>query len=79
MAQKLDPRERLEALASLPGWQEVEGRDAICRQFRFRNFNQAFGFMTQVALLAEKMDHHPEWTLKSNSLTIGLSTHEIGG
>lgn len=79
MAQKLDPRERLEALASLPGWQEVEGRDAICRQFRFRNFNQAFGFMTQVALLAEKMDHHPEWFNVYNKVDVTLTTHDANG
>lgn len=61
MAQKLTAEARKSALAKLSGWSEVAGRDAITRKFIFKDFNQAFGFMTRAALVAEKMDHHPEW------------------
>ena len=61
MAQKLTADARKTALAKLAGWSEVQGRDAITRKFVFKDFNQAFGFMTRAALVAEKMDHHPEW------------------
>ena len=79
MAHKLNPVERREALATLTDWHEVDGRDAICRQFKFRNFNQAFGFMTRVALLAEKIDHHPEWSNAYNTVEVTLATHDAGG
>ena len=79
MAQKLSREERQEALATLPDWLDVEGRDAICRQFKFRNFNEAFGFMTRVALLAEKMDHHPEWSNVYNKVEVTLTTHDAKG
>ena len=71
--------ERAEALASLPGWDLVEGRDAIRRRFRFSGFGEAFGFMTRVALIAEKMDHHPEWSNVYDRVEIVLSTHDAGG
>jgi 4a-hydroxytetrahydrobiopterin dehydratase len=74
--QKLDIKE---ALASLPGWRKVDGREAIARDFRFADFNAAFGFMTRVALLAEKMDHHPEWFNVYNKVDVTLSTHDAGG
>jgi 4a-hydroxytetrahydrobiopterin dehydratase len=61
MAQKLTGEARKSALARLTGWSEVAGRDAITKKFAFNDFNQAFGFMTRAALVAEKMDHHPEW------------------
>ena len=61
MAQKLNPDARKTALGKLAGWSEVAGRDAISKKFVFKDFNQAFGFMTRAALVAEKMDHHPEW------------------
>ncbi len=61
MAERLNVDERKAALAGLEGWSELDGRDAIARTFVFRNFNEAFGFMTRVALVAEKNDHHPEW------------------
>ena len=61
MAQKLTADARKAALAKLAGWSEVAGRDAISKKFTFKDFNQAFGFMTRAALVAEKMDHHPEW------------------
>ena len=79
--QKLDEEERNTALPSLrkAGWAEVKGRDAICKEFVFKDFNQAFGFMTRVALKAEKMDHHPEWVNVYNKVQISLSTHDCSG
>lgn len=79
--QKLDEEERNVALPSLrkSGWAEVKGRDAIYKEFLFNDFNQAFGFMTRVALKAEKMDHHPEWFNVYNKVQITLSTHDCSG
>lgn len=79
MAARLQGEDRLKALASIPAWQEVEGRDAIARQFRFEDFNAAFGFMTRAALIAEKHDHHPEWFNVYNRVEVTLSTHDAGG
>jgi 4a-hydroxytetrahydrobiopterin dehydratase len=79
MASKLDPAARRDALATLDGWSDVEGRDAITRSFQFKDFNQAFGFMTRVALMAEKMDHHPEWFNVYNKVEVTLATHDAGG
>jgi 4a-hydroxytetrahydrobiopterin dehydratase len=76
---KLDVDARAAALKDLPEWREVDGRDAIARKFQFRDFNQAFAFMTRAALLAEKMDHHPEWFNVYNKVEITLSTHDAGG
>jgi 4a-hydroxytetrahydrobiopterin dehydratase len=76
---KLEIKEREAALAQLSGWRAVEGRDAIAREFRFKDFNAAFGFMTRAALLAEKMDHHPEWFNVYNRVEVTLSTHDAGG
>ncbi len=67
------------ALKDLPRWREVPGRDAIARKFEFQDFNAAFGFMARVALLAEKMDHHPEWSNVYNKVDVTLSTHDAGG
>ena len=67
------------ALESLPGWRAAEGRDALVKSFRFKDFNAAFGFMTRVALLAETMDHHPEWSNVYNRVDVLLATHEAGG
>jgi 4a-hydroxytetrahydrobiopterin dehydratase len=69
------------ALAKLPGWTKAEGggRDAICRTFRFKDFNAAFGFMTRVALMAEKLDHHPEWFNVYNRVEVTLATHDADG
>ena len=61
------------------GWKMVDGRDAIHKEFIFKNFNRAFGFMTRVALQAEKMDHHPEWFNVYNKVQITYSTHSCGG
>ncbi len=77
--EKLDPAARAAALASLPEWHMVEGRDAIARTFKFADFNRAFAFMTRAALLAEKLDHHPEWFNVYNKVEVTLSTHDAGG
>jgi 4a-hydroxytetrahydrobiopterin dehydratase len=79
MAAKLTDERRKAALASLPGWQLVPGRDAIARSFRFKDFNAAFGFMTRAALVAEKLDHHPEWFNVYDKVDVTLSTHDAGG
>jgi 4a-hydroxytetrahydrobiopterin dehydratase len=76
---KLDSAERAAALRGLNGWSEVARRDAITRKFQFEDFNTAFAFMTKVALLAEKMDHHPEWSNVYNTVDVTLSTHDAGG
>jgi 4a-hydroxytetrahydrobiopterin dehydratase len=76
---RLSASERAEALAALSRWSEVEGRDAIARTFTFKNFNQAWGFMSRVALIAEKLDHHPEWFNVYGRVEVTLSTHDVGG
>ena len=67
------------ALARLPLWSAVEGRDAIKRTFKFEDFNAAFGFMTRAALAAEKLDHHPEWFNVYNRVEVLLATHDADG
>jgi 4a-hydroxytetrahydrobiopterin dehydratase len=79
MATKLTPDARKTALAKLPGWSDVPGRDAVTRKFVFKDFNAAFGFMTRAALVAEKMDHHPEWFNVYKNVEVTLSTHDAGG
>ena len=79
MASKLTGTARSDALAALKHWQEVPGRDAIQRSLTFADFNHAWGFMTKVALAAEKADHHPEWSNVYNKVEITLSTHDAGG
>src|SRR5688500_12413843 len=79
MAQKLSPDARKAALAKLAGWSEVQGRDAIAKKFVFKDFNEAFGFMARAALIAEKMDHHPEWFNVYKTVEVTLSTHDAGG
>ena len=79
MAQKLSADSRKAALAKLSGWSEVNGRDAISKKFVFRDFNQAFGFMTRAALVAEKLGHHPEWFNVYKNVEVTLSTHDAGG
>ena len=79
MTSKLDPAARIAALAKLSQWTNVPGRDAIQRTFVFADFNQAFGFMGRVALMAEKMDHHPEWCNVYKTVEVTLSTHDAGG
>lgn len=79
MTPKLTASERTQALAGLTGWSDVAGGDAITRSFRFKDFSQAFSFMTRVALAAERQDHHPEWSNVWNRVEIILSTHDAGG
>ena len=79
MAQRLSGEARKAALARLSGWSEVAGRDAISKKFVFRDFNAAFGFMARVALAAEKLDHHPEWSNVYKTVEVTLSTHDAGG
>jgi 4a-hydroxytetrahydrobiopterin dehydratase len=79
MAAKLSADARKAALARLSGWSEVSGRDAISKKFTFKDFNQAFGFMTRAALVAEKMDHHPEWFNVYKTVEVTLATHDAGG
>ena len=79
MASKLTADARRDALARLLAWSPVEGRDAITRSYKFANFNAAFGFMTRAALIAEKMDHHPEWSNVWNKVDVTLTTHDAGG
>ncbi len=79
MTEKLTGPARQTALATLDGWREAEGRDAIAKDFRFADFNAAFTFMTRVALKAERMDHHPEWSNVYDRVAIVLSTHDAGG
>jgi 4a-hydroxytetrahydrobiopterin dehydratase len=79
MPQKLAGNERTSALAKLTGWTEAKGRDAISKKFTFKDFNEAFGFMTRAALVAEKMDHHPEWFNVYKTVEVTLSTHDAGG
>jgi 4a-hydroxytetrahydrobiopterin dehydratase len=79
MADKLVGDARKAALSGLAGWSEVSGRDAISKTFTFKDFNAAFGFMTRVALVAEKMDHHPEWSNVYRTVAVTLATHDAGG
>lgn len=79
MAGRLSGEARQKALAGVPGWSGVDGRDAIARTFVFRNFNEAFGFMTRAALVAEKMDHHPEWSNVYKTVNVVLTTHDADG
>jgi 4a-hydroxytetrahydrobiopterin dehydratase len=79
MTQRLSAEERKSALAALSGWAEVSGREAIARTYVFKDFNEAFGFMSRAALVAEKSDHHPEWRNVYKTVEVELSTHDAGG
>jgi 4a-hydroxytetrahydrobiopterin dehydratase len=79
MAQKISGEARTRALGRLNGWSIVDGRDAIRKKFGFADFNEAFGFMTRAALVAEKLDHHPEWFNVYKTVEVTLSTHDAGG
>ena len=79
MVQKLSAEDRKAALKDLSGWSEVKGRDAIERTFTFKDFNEANGFMSRAALVAEKNDHHPEWRNVYKTVEVVLATHDAGG
>ncbi len=79
MAEKLQGPARVQALHELNEWSEVDGRDAISKTFTFSNFNQAFGWMSRVAMQAEKVDHHPEWCNVYKTVQVTLTTHDAGG
>ncbi len=79
MIQRLDETARGELSKKLPAWSVVAGRDAIHRAFKFADFSAAWAFMSRVALLAEKHDHHPEWSNVYNKVEITLTTHDAGG
>lgn len=79
MVQKLDDAARSALLTRFPEWAHEPVRDAITRQFKFADFAQAFGFMASVAIIAEKMDHHPEWSNVYNRVDILLTTHDADG
>lgn len=79
MVDKLSTERRQTALLGLPDWRRLGDRDAIARSLKFRNFSEAFGFMARVALAAEKLDHHPEWSNVYNRVEITLTTHDAGG
>ncbi len=79
MAQKLTGQSRTAAVAKLTGWSDVKDRDAIAKRFQFKDFSEAFGFMARAALIAEKLDHHPEWFNVYNKVDVTLSTHDAGG
>ena len=79
MVDKLSGDARTEALAELDGWTEDESGDVIGKTFEFKNFNEAFGFMTRVAMKAERMDHHPEWFNVYKKVVVTLATHDAGG
>jgi len=79
MAERLSAEARKSALQGLPGWSEAKGGEAIARTFTFKDFNEAFGFMTRAALIAEKDDHHPEWRNVYKTVEVVLSTHDAGG
>lgn len=79
MRKRLSVEARNEALTTLSGWRLVDGREAIAKRFVFRDFSEAFGWMTRVALLAETMDHHPEWSNVHRTVEVTLATHDAGG
>lgn len=79
MVEKLKGEARNKALARIKGWKKVKNRDAIEKAYKFKDFNEAFGFMTRVAIKADQMDHHPEWSNVYNNVSITLTTHDAGG
>jgi 4a-hydroxytetrahydrobiopterin dehydratase len=79
MSERLEGQARIKALKTLDGWADVPGRDAIHKTYQFKNFRKAFGFMAEVALVAEKMDHHPEWSNVYGRVDVTLTTHSAKG
>lgn len=78
-AKPLTGVDRAKALHELKGWSEAKGRDAITKTFQFKSFNQAWGWMSRVALFCEKTGHHPEWSNVYGRVEVTLSTHSAGG
>ncbi|MCO5090545.1 4a-hydroxytetrahydrobiopterin dehydratase [Bosea sp. (in: a-proteobacteria)] len=76
---RLSPEAQAEALTTLTGWKPAGAREAIVKRFAFRDFSEAFGWMTRVALLAEAMNHHPEWSNVYRTVDVTLTTHDAGG
>jgi 4a-hydroxytetrahydrobiopterin dehydratase len=79
MTGRLEGAARVKAVQELDDWANVDGRDAIAKTYRFKNFRKAWGFMSQAALIAEKMDHHPEWTNVYGRVDVILTTHSANG
>ena len=79
MAEKLDENAIHQEMQKIDGWEMVDGKDAITKTFKFKNFSQAWAFMSRVSLLAEKMNHHPEWFNVYNRVEVTLNTHDVGG
>ena len=79
MSTKLSAEQRASLSGLLPSWELTEGRDAVSRRFVFEDFTQAWGFMSEVALIAERMNHHPEWFNVYRTVEVTLSTHDAGG
>jgi 4a-hydroxytetrahydrobiopterin dehydratase len=79
MAQRIEGAARVKAVQDLDGWSNVDGRDAIHKTYRFKNFRQAWAFMSEAALIAEKMDHHPEWSNVYGRVDVTLTTHSVNG
>lgn len=79
MVERLKPEDRAAGLKTLQDWHLCDGREAIFKSFKFRDFQEAFGFMTRVALVAEKMNHHPEWSNVYRTVDVTLATHDVGG
>jgi 4a-hydroxytetrahydrobiopterin dehydratase len=79
MVERMSADVRKSAMKELPGWSEVPGREAIQRTFTFKDFNEAFGFMSRAALVAEKNDHHPEWRNVYKTVEVVLATHDADG
>ncbi len=76
---KLDAQQRANFLNQHDQWSEIEGRDAVFRKFEFADFNEAFGFMARVAIMADKMNHHPEWFNVYNRVEVTMTTHDVDG
>ncbi|MTI43412.1 pterin-4-alpha-carbinolamine dehydratase [Roseibium hamelinense] len=79
MAERLKPEDRAAAMQALTGWHMVENREAIAKTYRFKDFIDAFGFMARVAIVSEKIDHHPEWSNVYRTVEVTLTTHDAGG
>ena len=79
MAERLESKERNKILKTLKDWKKTRGRDPIEKNYIFKDFTSAFSWMTRIALIAEKMDHHPEWFNVYNKVNVTLSTHDAGG